>query len=230
MFKGKEYFINYPIFLNYKLKLDIMKFKFVKYLKSFHINERIIEIPFAMQSLSNIPKEAKILDLGCSESILSIEMASLGYKVIGIDFREYPYYHPNFNFIKGDILNLPFSAQEYDAVFSISTIEHIGIGSYKDPLNEDGDILVINQIKRVLKKNGLFVLTIPFGPPQVNSHCRIYDKDRVDKLLMDFYIKEIRYFLFEKNGNNIYWRESNPSEAACMNNPYAVCLIKAVLK
>jgi len=65
------------------------------------VNERIIEYPFIFQNL-NLRKGSKILDFGCWESKLSIELASLGFKVIGVDLNNYEFSHPNFKFIKGD--------------------------------------------------------------------------------------------------------------------------------
>ena len=55
---------------------------FMIFQSSFYpeINSRIVEMPFVFQ---NIPdnKQLKILDFGCSESALPIQLATMGYKI-----------------------------------------------------------------------------------------------------------------------------------------------------
>ena len=120
--KDSTYFINNPIFLKYKTRFDLFNFRSTKYLKSVFINERIIEIPFAIACLNALPKGQKILDLGCTESTFPLQAATLGYRVTGFDFRPYPYAHPNLRFVQGDILKLPFEAEEFDAAFCRSAL------------------------------------------------------------------------------------------------------------
>jgi SAM-dependent methyltransferase len=100
---------------------------------------RIAELPFVHQNLRLKESCKHILEVGCTESRLAMELASLGYEVCGIDIRKYPFKHPNFNFILGDICNAPFQSDSFDAVVSVSTIEHIGLGLYGDPVLPEGD-------------------------------------------------------------------------------------------
>jgi len=72
-----KYLINNPIFVKYKKRFDWLKMKWKPYLKSVYVNERIVEIPFAIRCLSNIPKGSRVLDLGCSESPFSLQAAGL---------------------------------------------------------------------------------------------------------------------------------------------------------
>ena len=65
-----------------------------------HVNERIIEVPFVLQRL---PKSGRILDVGCSNSALSLQLACMGYQVTAIDVRHYPFSHPNLKFYQEDI-------------------------------------------------------------------------------------------------------------------------------
>ena len=60
------------------------------------MTERSIEIPFVISAVtSGVESTASVLDVGCAESLLPFELASLGYRVTGIDLREYPMDHPN---------------------------------------------------------------------------------------------------------------------------------------
>ena len=66
-------------------------------------SERVVEYPLLFQYISSDPN-LRLLDFGCVEDLLPIHLASLGYKVTGLDYRPYPFKHSNFEFIQADIL------------------------------------------------------------------------------------------------------------------------------
>ena len=113
-------------------------------------SERIVEYPLLFQHLN--PSSRRILDFGCVEDLLPIHLASLDYHVTGIDFRQYPFTHKNFNFIQADILSWDPPEEEFDTVISISTIEHVGLSSYGDPVCPDGDRITIEKLWKSLRK------------------------------------------------------------------------------
>ena len=137
-------------------------------------------------------------------------------------------------FVQGDILNLPFTDEEFGAVFCISTIEHIGLGFYQDPQSQaPADHKAMQEASRVLKKGGMLVLTVPYGIVIPNSHHRIYDADSLARLLSGLKITEERYFINVQNANgarNNFWQEVTQSRAAQVASgdlANGVCLIKA---
>ena len=70
------------------------------------VSERIVEYPLVFQQFAKMGKKVQtILDFGCVEDLLPIHLASLGYKVTGLDLRQYPFTHPNFEFVRADILS-----------------------------------------------------------------------------------------------------------------------------
>lgn len=73
---------------------------------------------------------------------------------------------------------------QFDLGISISSFEHDGLGRYGDPLNPEGDLLAMNNMKSVIKKEGLLYLAVPTGTDKVvwNAH-RIYGKIRLPILL-----------------------------------------------
>jgi len=87
---------------------------------------RIVEYPLVFRNLELA--YGRILDVGCCESKLSIELASLGYKVYGIDTNNYRFTHPNFQFIKADITRMLFPNDFFDYVISVSTLQNIRFG------------------------------------------------------------------------------------------------------
>jgi len=59
-------------------------------------------------------------------------------------------------------------------------IEHVGLGRYDDPIDPDGDLKAIEELKRVLTKRGNLLFVVPIGQPKVmfNAH-RIYSYDQI---------------------------------------------------
>ncbi|MCX5694162.1 MAG: class I SAM-dependent methyltransferase [Candidatus Omnitrophica bacterium] len=211
-----SFFINHPIFLKYKRRFDWRSFKRKPFIKKALLNERIIEIPFAINALAGMARDSKILDLGCMESVLPLFLSGLGFQVTGFDFRRYPYQAPNFKFVQGSILDLPFSKGFFNAITCVSTIEHIGIGFYSDPKeNMSSDVKAMLEIRRVLKPAGLLILTVPFGRALINNQQRIYDKQGLDRLMDGFSVNTIKFFKNHQvsSGNN-YWEEISLQQAA----------------
>ena len=109
----------------------------------------------------------------------------LGYEVVAMDLRPYPFRHKNLEFIQSDILAPDFEAgiSQVDIVTCVSTLEHLGIGYYEDNVAHDGDQLALDNILRVLKPRGSLLLTVPYaGRFSQNSFQRVYDRGTLDKL------------------------------------------------
>jgi SAM-dependent methyltransferase len=155
------------------------------------VSERIIEHMFVHTRLP--PPPAKVLDLGCAESIAAIEMASFGYQVEGVDLRKLPVYHPSFSMVEGDIAELPFADESFDAVVSLSTIEHVGLDWYTPVSEEASDHRAVAEAHRVLRKGGRFILTVPFGQSVTTKVHRVYDLPGLDELLQPFRRLETLY-------------------------------------
>ena len=73
---------------------------------------------------------------------------------------------------------------EFDLVTCLSTIEHIGLGRYGDPLDPLSDIKLANNIKKIVRPGGIVLMSFPVGIGCVfyNLH-RIYSPYRINKLL-----------------------------------------------
>ena len=169
-------------------------------------SERIVEYPLVFQYLDRNCRS--ILDFGCAEDLLPIHLASLGYKVTGLDFRDYPFTHPNFKFIQTDILNWEPQKEEFDCVISVSTIEHVGLGGYGDPVCNDGDRIAVNKAFATLRSGGKLIITVPFGKFTIKRNTRIYDHEKLCELIPNI---EIEKFFF-KPGRHGRWTETNWSE------------------
>lgn len=176
------------------------------------VNERIVEVPFVLRNISE--HDRLILDIGCCDSVLPLEMAHLGFKVWGIDQRKYALSHPNLTFVQGDVCQLCFPSSFFDVAISLSTLEHIGMGHYGDSLTEQGDALTLKELRRVLKPQGKLILTAPFGKPRV-SWQRVYGPEDIAGLLSDFSIEQKRFF--KKQGE--MWLEAREGEVRDIDSP-----------
>ncbi|WP_421942206.1 DUF268 domain-containing protein [Pedobacter sp.] len=130
-------------------------------------------------------KPDKHIDISSTLHFSSILSAFLPVEFY--DYRPAKLDLPNLKSLAGDLLNLPF---ESDSVISLScmhTVEHVGLGRYGDPIDYDGDLKAINELKRVLAPGGTLLFVVPLGAKNVicfNAH-RIYAKDQVLTLFSD---------------------------------------------
>lgn len=80
-----------------------------------------------------------------------------------------------------DLLSLPFSSNSIESLSCMHTVEHIGLGRYGDPLDPDGDLKAIAELKRVLTVEGNLLFVVPIGSnPKImfNAH-RIYSYKQI---------------------------------------------------
>lgn len=125
-------------------------------------------------------KSKNILDIGCGT----------GYGTIGtgidIDSEAIAYAKSHFkaNYVVGNATKLPFEKECFGAVTSFETIEHI----------KDYD-KYLSEITRVLKKDGLLILSTPRknGPSNSPYHVREYSFSELNNLLK-LYFKSVKIY------------------------------------
>lgn len=161
---------------------------FDKTSKTFFDTHYIYHPAWAARILAKTKPE-KHIDISSSLSFCSIVSA-----FVPIDFYDYRPANvrlSNLNSKKADLLNLPFSNESIDSLSCMHTIEHIGLGRYGDPIDPEGDIKAINELKRVLAKNGNLLFVVPIGKPKIqfNAH-RIYSYDQIISYFKGFELKE----------------------------------------
>ena len=142
------------------------------------------------------------LDLGCGVGNITISLASLGYNMIGMDmspanidvakFKQISR-RDNLTFHVGDAENLGFDRERFDFVIFSEVMVYI-----KNPIN------VLNSINRVLKKDGILILTVTnsHGPYSLIYYhfrnrilCKIFPKIRPSSYIQMFTLNEIKDLL-----------------------------------
>jgi len=118
----------------------------------------------------------RILDMGCSQGIISLLLAREGFHCVGIDReksaigyaldeleKEEEAVRKKVEFKVGDAAELWFEDGSFDTVILGEILEH---------LNHPERIL--KEAKRVLKQDGLAIITVPFGLNPDPDHKRTY--------------------------------------------------------
>lgn len=163
--------------------------------QEWHVNERIVELPFVYSNLAADGYGHQVLEFGCSQSLLAIRLASMGYTVTGVDLRAYPFVHPNFTFYQGNIID--FEASEtFDYIASVSVIEHIGLGAYLEEKSEDDLALIVAKLYSLLSPTGKLIMTVPVGIPHVNQFFRSFARAELTQLFSSagFVQETARYY------------------------------------
>lgn len=158
-----------------------------------NVNERIVEAPFAFRALAGLADDARVLDVGASESTIALSLASLGYAVTAVDPRPYPIPHPNLTSVAAAIAEWDPPQARFDAVLCVSTVEHIGLGYYGDPAADGrGDLEALAAIRRLIADDGRLILTVPYGTAGVDGFQRTYDAVGLAELLDGWDVRERR--------------------------------------
>lgn len=180
------------------------------------VNERIVEVPFAMAALARVAPPARILDIGSAESTFPLSAASLGYQVTAIDPRPLPYSHPNLDSVARRFEDWQGPSGSFAAAFLISTIEHVGLPVYgmstfgdADPAT-GADVAMLNRLSELLAHDGLLVLTTPYGPGGVDDFQRVYDDESLAKLLDGWTTLERRVVT---RRDDVVWQPDGEEEA-----------------
>jgi len=118
------------------------------------------------------------IDISSSLHFCSIVSAFIPVKFY--DFRPANIELSNLSSEHADLTNLPFESNSIKSLSCMHTVEHIGLGRYGDPVEPDGDIKAISELKRVLTPNGNLLFVVPLGKPKImyNAH-RIYSYKQI---------------------------------------------------
>jgi len=115
-----------------------------------------LETPARDLFLAYIPKNGRIIDGGCGFAKWVIYLKRLGYNIVGIDNNEMAIsklkdYDSSLQVELGDILDIHYPDNYFDAYISMGVVEHF----------EDGPLPALKEACRVLKPDGLIFVSVP---------------------------------------------------------------------
>ncbi len=107
----------------------------------------------------SIPANGCVLDVGCGNGIISLNLGKEGYAVHGIDMsdksienakQKNPFANVSFSVMDAETMRA--SGQRYDAIVCSEVLEH---------LNQPGNLL--RELFHILQDNGILLVTVPNG-------------------------------------------------------------------
>ncbi len=133
-----------------------------------------------------------VLDIACGEGYGSCLLSTVANSVVGIDidpdtvaFAQRLYSNEKLQFKRGDAVAIDMPDQSLDVVVSFETIEHFA-----------GQVEFVNEVRRVLRPNGLFIVSSPNRPVYSDQddhhnefHVRELDREEFRSLLSNVFEK-----------------------------------------
>ncbi|WP_158638569.1 methyltransferase domain-containing protein [Metabacillus litoralis] len=163
-------------------------------------------------------KGPNVLDVGCSQGIVSILLAREGKNVLGIDLlpeaieyakeeldKEAPPTKELVYFENANFITYPYGERKFDTIIFGEILEH---------LTDPKEFLI--HAKNILSSNGRIIVTVPFGINDYFDHKGTYYLGDVLELADgDLKITEIKFFgkwigaIFKKNPEEFVTLDSN---------------------
>jgi len=198
-------------------------------------SERTVEIPYVLKVMKQI-MPANVLDVGSAGSWYLSQITDLGIEYTGLDSdlgringntllvgeqqkQEWRHLLTLAKYIIADITKYPSGKDGYnvfDAVISVSTIEHIIPCGYQNDCEGDmeADFKAVANMKKLTKSGGILILTFPCGQEQFfynTSHNKntgfdysmftagkydliVYGKERVFRLIDNWSIMDLKFW------------------------------------
>lgn len=144
--------------------------------------------------------DLKILNVGCGPGRSSQYLSTYG-EVTSVEYDkdccEFASEKTGLKIINGSITELPFDDNSFDLVCAFDVIEHV-----------ENDQLAVSEMKRVVKNNGVILITVPAfmslwsHHDVINHHFRRYKLNEIEKLFdkasdgNKIYTSYFNFFLF----------------------------------
>lgn len=133
------------------------------------------------------------------------------------DIREYKTGIKNIKFVKADLMLPDEKLIEYaDSVSCLHAIEHFGLGRYGDPIDFWGFAKGLDNIYKILKKNGKFYFSVPIGLQRIEFDAhRVFSVKYLCSLLSPKYsIDSFSYI----DDNGIFFESVQLNDGNIQNN------------
>ena len=152
------------------------------------MDERCVEYPWLLAHLPG--GDARVLDAGSTlNHALLLDLPGVADKrlhIVTLAPEPDCFWKKRVSYVFEDLRELPFKDEFYDVVICVSTLEHVGCdnsfytGALPSAEHRLDDFTIAGQeLARVLKPGGLFLLTVPFGTYQFHGAFQQFDRARL---------------------------------------------------
>jgi len=167
----------------------------------YRMDDRFVEYPWFFSRLKD--HEHIILDAG---SVLNFKQILLADKLVNrniyistLFYEGRPEIQPSPSYIYEDLRNMCFKDDFFDAICSLSTLEHIGFDNTMiytpDVSKKENDkyahLSALKEFRRVLKKNGTLYLSMPFGKYKDHGWFQVFDSEMINVIVDAFHASKV---------------------------------------
>jgi len=153
-------------------------------------------IKIAIKNIPESSRKGKILDVGCGKGAFLLKTINFKYKFgidLNVNLKDFKS-KPNFKLIQHDIRkikDLNFKKDFFDVITILAVIEHI---------YENETIVLLKELRKILKKNGILILTTPakwtdrllrllsllniVSKQEINEHKQLFTPKKINKILI----------------------------------------------
>ncbi len=128
----------------------------------------------------------------------------MGYRVETVDTGDCEEVVPGWTHLRLDVCDLDIE-DSYDMAVSISTIEHLGLGHYEDPVNPVGDREAVERLAQALRIGGRLFATVPFAAVPTTTWQKSYDLASLRKLFEGNFTFQLDVYVF----SGLRWRRAH---------------------
>jgi hypothetical protein len=186
----------------------------------YRMDERFVEYPWFFSRIKD--DERIILDAG---SVLNFSQILKARKLRGkhlyiatLAYEGRPLAPISPSYIYEDLRDTCFRDSFFDAVCSLSTVEHIGLDNTilytSDKSKRENDrfsyLLAVVEFRRILKEGGTLYLSVPYGLYRNHGWFQLFDSEMVNRLIETFNPAQVQatYFKYEHDQWNFSDAES----------------------
>ena len=126
-----------------------------------------------------------------ASSLYFVSIASAFVPVDFYDYRPVSLQLSGLTSRHADLLALPFEDRSLPSLSCMHVVEHIGLGRYGEPVDVDGDLKAMTELRRVLAAGGSLFFVVPVGQPRIqfNAH-RVYSYQQIVESFADLELVE----------------------------------------
>ena len=183
----------------------------------YRLDARLIEIPWVLSRVRR--SQGRFLDAGSALNydfvLTSPALKDKQATIVTLAPEGQAFWQLGVSYVYGDLRELDFRDERFDAVACISTIEHIGMDNtmYAEDLqiarrSDPGEfVLAVKELRRVLKKGGSLFISFPFGRYENHGWFQQFDAALVDTLIGAFAPSRHHEAIFQYHPDG--WQLSN---------------------